>query len=128
MTTNSLAMEEQLAILTKTVEALYKTMEDSDVQMASMMNKLESLGESSQATDNPPKLQDLTESSAKQQETQNNLQVLADGSILVDQLKKIILGAIKDKGIPKSSLTYAKPYTQRIDQLKMPVGYQPPKF
>ena len=105
-------------------------MEDRDVQMASMMNKIESLGESNQAADNPPKLQDVTESSAKQQETQNNLQVLADGSIHVDQLKEIILGAIKDKyeRILKSSLTYAKPYTQRINQLKIPVGYQPLKF
>ncbi|GFY80877.1 hypothetical protein Acr_01g0006860 [Actinidia rufa] len=105
-------------------------MEDHDVQMASMMNKIESLGESNQAVDNPPKLQDVTESSAKQQETQNNLQVLADGSIPIDQLDEIILGAIKDKyeGTLKSSLTYAKPYTQKIDQLKIPVGYPPPKF
>ena len=52
-------------------------MEDRDVQMASMMNKIESLGESNQTADNPPKLQDVIESSAKQQETHNNLQVLA---------------------------------------------------
>ena len=105
-------------------------MEDRDVQMASMMNKIESLGESNQADDNPQKLQDVIESSAKQQETQNNLQVSADGSIPVDQLKEIILGTIKDKyeGTLKYSLTYAKPYTQRIDQLKMPISYQPPKF
>ncbi|KAL0420990.1 UNVERIFIED_CONTAM: hypothetical protein Slati_3121900 [Sesamum latifolium] len=31
-------------------------------------------------------------------------------------------------GRTKSSITYVKPYTQRIDNLKMPVGYQPPKF
>ncbi|GFS35682.1 hypothetical protein Acr_00g0041460 [Actinidia rufa] len=38
LTTNALTMEEQLAILTKTVKALCQTMEDRDVQMASMMN------------------------------------------------------------------------------------------
>ncbi|KAL0353407.1 UNVERIFIED_CONTAM: hypothetical protein Sangu_0922000 [Sesamum angustifolium] len=27
-----------------------------------------------------------------------------------------------------SSFTYSKPYTPRIDSLKMPMGYQPPKF
>ena len=54
MTTYTLAMEEQLVVLTKTVEALCKTMEDHDVQMASMMNKIESLGESNQIVDNPP--------------------------------------------------------------------------
>ena len=130
MTTNALAMEEQLAVLIKIIKALCKTMEDRDVQMASMMNKIESLEELNQATDNPPKLQDVIESSAKQQETQNNLQVSGDRSILVDQLKEIILGIIKDRyeRTPKSSLTYAKHYTQRIDQLKMPISYQPLKF
>ncbi|GFZ21692.1 hypothetical protein Acr_29g0008540 [Actinidia rufa] len=55
MTTNALAMEEQLAILKKIIEALCKTMQDRDVQMASMMSKLESLGESNQVADNLPK-------------------------------------------------------------------------
>ncbi|GFY85494.1 hypothetical protein Acr_04g0002320 [Actinidia rufa] len=56
MTTNMLAMEEQLVVLTKTIEVLCKAIEDRDVQMASMMNKIESMGESNQAADNPPKL------------------------------------------------------------------------
>ena len=27
-----------------------------------------------------------------------------------------------------SSLTYSKPYTKRIDNMRIPNGYQPPKF
>jgi len=40
------------------------------------------------------------------------------------------MGTFKDKYkvATKSSLTYARPYTARIDSLKMPAGYQPPKF
>nr|XP_009589561.1 uncharacterized protein LOC104086917 [Nicotiana tomentosiformis] len=40
------------------------------------------------------------------------------------------MGTIKDKYdvVAKSSLAYVKPYTARIDSLKMPAGYQPPKF
>ncbi|KAK4397456.1 hypothetical protein Sango_1582200 [Sesamum angolense] len=34
----------------------------------------------------------------------------------------------KIEGSSKSSLTYSKPYTPRIDSLKMPMGYQPQKF
>ncbi|KAL0308745.1 UNVERIFIED_CONTAM: hypothetical protein Sradi_5816800 [Sesamum radiatum] len=34
----------------------------------------------------------------------------------------------QDRGSLKSSLTYSKQYTPRIDGLKMPMGYQPPKF
>ena len=29
---------------------------------------------------------------------------------------------------PQSTLMYSKPYTKRIDNLCIPVGYQPPKF
>ncbi|KAK4707452.1 hypothetical protein R3W88_032999 [Solanum pinnatisectum] len=40
------------------------------------------------------------------------------------------MGTIKDKYdvSSKSSFTYTKPYTSRIDVLKIHVGYQPPKF
>ena len=31
-------------------------------------------------------------------------------------------------GSSTSSLTYLKPYTKRIDNMRMPNGYQPPKF
>ena len=31
-------------------------------------------------------------------------------------------------GSSTSSLTYSKPYTKRIDNMRMPSGYQPPKF
>ncbi|KAA0063928.1 ty3-gypsy retrotransposon protein [Cucumis melo var. makuwa] len=29
---------------------------------------------------------------------------------------------------PQTSFMYSKPYTKRIDNLRMPLGYQPPKF
>ena len=56
MKTNALVMEEQIAILTKTIEALCKTIEDYYVQVAFMTNKIENLGESNQTANNPPKL------------------------------------------------------------------------
>ncbi|KAH6782090.1 hypothetical protein C2S51_007383 [Perilla frutescens var. frutescens] len=58
------------------------------------------------------------------------IQVSSDGLIQIDQLREFIKGTIKSKfdGSSKSSSTYSKPYTQRIDNLKMPLGYQPPKF
>ncbi|KAL0307925.1 UNVERIFIED_CONTAM: hypothetical protein Sangu_3002800 [Sesamum angustifolium] len=48
----------------------------------------------------------------------------------MDQLKEFIEETIRSKveGSSKSSLTYSKPYTPRIDSLKMPMGYQPQKF
>ncbi|GAA0169250.1 hypothetical protein LIER_23776 [Lithospermum erythrorhizon] len=55
--------------------------------------------------------------------------ISADGTIPAVQLREFILGAIKDnqeENLP--SYSYAKPYGSRIDGLRMPQGYQPPKF
>ncbi|KAL0404348.1 UNVERIFIED_CONTAM: hypothetical protein Sradi_2075600 [Sesamum radiatum] len=78
---------------------------------------------------------DEAEVSTKQRYTENDksakeFQVSSDGFIPVDQLNEFIEGTIRSKieGGSKSSLTYAKPYTQRIDNMKMLMGYQPPKF
>ncbi|KAJ9684820.1 hypothetical protein PVL29_017013 [Vitis rotundifolia] len=35
---------------------------------------------------------------------------------------------VKYGGPSQSTLMYSKPYTKRIDNLRMHVGYQPPKF
>ncbi|KAK4395807.1 hypothetical protein Sango_1735000 [Sesamum angolense] len=78
---------------------------------------------------------DEVEMPIKQHYTENDksakeLQISTDGLILVDQLKEFIEGTIRSKieGSSRSSFTYSKPYTPRIDSLKMPMGYQPPKF
>ncbi|XP_023916594.1 uncharacterized protein LOC112028166 [Quercus suber] len=59
-----------------------------------------------------------------------DLKLSTDGSISSDQLKELIKEAIKDQveGGSQSSIAYAKPYTQRIDLLRMPQNYRPPKF
>ncbi|KAL0402569.1 UNVERIFIED_CONTAM: hypothetical protein Slati_4286800 [Sesamum latifolium] len=67
---------------------------------------------------------------AEKNKSAKEFQISFDGLIPVDQLKEFIEGTIRRKieGSSKSSLTYSKPYTQRIDSMKMPMGYQPPKF
>ena len=51
-------------------------------------------------------------------------------SLLVQQLQDMITNTIQAQygGSSTSSLTYSKPYTKRIDNMRMPNGYQPPKF
>ncbi|KAL0352589.1 UNVERIFIED_CONTAM: hypothetical protein Scaly_1647600 [Sesamum calycinum] len=78
---------------------------------------------------------DEVEASKKQHYTEKDksvkeLQISSDGLIPVDQLKECIEGTIRSKieGSSRPSLTYSKPYTSRIDSLKMLMGYQPPKF
>ncbi|KAL0444994.1 UNVERIFIED_CONTAM: hypothetical protein Slati_2222100 [Sesamum latifolium] len=78
---------------------------------------------------------DEAEASIKQHYTEKDksakeLQISSDRLIPVDQLKEFIEGTIRSKieESSKSSLTYSKPYTPRIDSLKMSMGYQAPKF
>ncbi|KAL0340149.1 UNVERIFIED_CONTAM: hypothetical protein Sradi_4531700, partial [Sesamum radiatum] len=98
MVTNMTTIEEQLASLTRAIEGLTKHVQEQDAQIARLINRQIML-----------------------------MQVIL---IPVDQLKEFIEGTIRSKieGSSKSSLTYSKPYTPRIDGLKMPMGYQPPKF
>ncbi|KAK4404298.1 hypothetical protein Sango_0798400 [Sesamum angolense] len=77
---------------------------------------------------------DEAEASTKQHYTKKDksakeFQVSSDGMIPVDQLKEFIEGTIRSKidGNSKSPLTHSKLYTQRIDNLKMSIGYQPLK-
>ncbi|KAL0362173.1 UNVERIFIED_CONTAM: hypothetical protein Scaly_1172500 [Sesamum calycinum] len=74
---------------------------------------------------------DEVEAPAKQHYTEKDkyakeLQISSDGLIPVDQLKEFIEGTIRRKieESSKLSLTYSKPYTPRIDNLKMPMDYQ----
>ena len=51
-------------------------------------------------------------------------------SISVQQLQDMITNTIRAQygGSSTSSLIYSKPYTKHIDNMRMPNGYQPPKF
>ncbi|KAM1743775.1 hypothetical protein ACFX12_013639 [Malus domestica] len=52
------------------------------------------------------------------------------GSLSIQQLQEMITNTIKAQyeGSSHTSLFYSKPYSKKIDALKMPRGYQPPNF
>ncbi|KAL0337683.1 UNVERIFIED_CONTAM: hypothetical protein Scaly_2043400 [Sesamum calycinum] len=120
--------------LTRAIEGLTKHVQEQDSQIARLINKADNV-DASHVMGKQVEAHDEVEASTKQHYTKRDkygkeLQVSSDGLILVDQLKEFIEGTIKSKieGNSKPSLTYSKPYTPRIDSLKMPMGYQPPKF
>ncbi|KAK4406240.1 hypothetical protein Sango_0630500 [Sesamum angolense] len=134
MVTNATTIEEQLASLTRAIKGLTNHVQEQDAQIARLINKTDNV-DASHAMGKQVEAHDKVETSTKQHYIERDkyakeLQVFSDGLIPVDQLKEFIEGTIKSKieGSSKSSLTYSKPYTPRIDSLKMPMGYQPPKF
>ncbi|KAL0416644.1 UNVERIFIED_CONTAM: hypothetical protein Slati_3496300 [Sesamum latifolium] len=134
MVTNATTIEEQLASLTKAIEGLTKHVQEQDAQIARLIHKADNV-DASHIMGKQVEAHDEAEVSTKQRYAENDksakdFQVSSDGLIPVDQLKEFIEGTIRSKieGSSKSSLTYSKPYTPRIDSLKMPMGYQPPKF
>ncbi|KAL0439641.1 UNVERIFIED_CONTAM: hypothetical protein Slati_2447100 [Sesamum latifolium] len=134
MVTNATTLEEQIANLTKAIEGLAKHVQEQDSQISKLMNKIDST-DASHIAEKQMEAHEEAETSLKQQSNEREksstkeLQVSSEG-FPVDQLKEFIMGTIHSKlsGSSKSSMAYTNPYTQRIDDLKMPVGYQPPKF
>ncbi|KAA0040811.1 retrotransposon gag protein [Cucumis melo var. makuwa] len=64
------------------------------------------------------------------QENQPQQQSVSVASLSVQQLQDMIANSIRAQygGPPQTSFMYSKSYTKRIDNLRMPLGYQPPKF
>ncbi|KAK6160329.1 hypothetical protein DH2020_003710 [Rehmannia glutinosa] len=135
MVINATTLEEQIASLTRAIEGLTKHVQDRDSQIMKLMDKVDNV-DTSRVMGQQVETHDEVETSMRQQPNEKEespakeLQISSDGLIPVDQLKEFIMGTINDKfdGSSKSTSTYAKPYTSRIDNLKMPIGYQPPKF
>ncbi|KAL0349835.1 UNVERIFIED_CONTAM: hypothetical protein Sradi_4132700 [Sesamum radiatum] len=104
------------------------------VIIAQLINKVDNI-DASHVMGKQVEAHDEVEAPAKQHYTKKDkytkeLQISSDGLIPVDQLKEFIEESIRSKieGSSRSSLTYFKPYTPRIDSLKTPMGYQPQKF
>ncbi|KAL0329391.1 UNVERIFIED_CONTAM: hypothetical protein Sradi_4925800 [Sesamum radiatum] len=134
MMTNTTTIEELLASLMRAIERLTKHVQEQDAQIAQLINQADNV-DTSHIMGKQVEAYDKVEAPAKQHYTENDkyakeLQISSNGLILMDQVKEFIEGTIRSKieGSSKSSLTYSKPYTPRIDSLKMPMGYQPSKF
>ena len=126
-------MEEKMAEMEQRVVLLTKALEDKDLQIATLINKLEirDLGESSHGPKFPIGSTSTKDDKGKgNEDTSGHEQYTLVASLSVQQLQDMITNTIRAQygGSSTSFLTYAKPYTKRIDNMRMPNGYQPPKF
>jgi len=131
MMTKTTSLEDQMTNLTKIVEGLSTSLKAKDHEIAKLMNKLETMNEGGQTSatkalqvDQLDVIEDSTIGAAR------NIHGITNGIFSMNQLKELIKEAIMDQveSSVQSSYSYVKPYTQRIDLLRMPLSYQPPKF
>ncbi|KAL0437738.1 UNVERIFIED_CONTAM: hypothetical protein Sradi_0481700 [Sesamum radiatum] len=137
MATEATTMEEQVAQMAQAIADLQKIVEDKDLQIAQLMNKLEptDAGESSHnhssISKHAEKEKQIDEELPRQKSAQKSSHsVTSNAALSVQQLQEMIANTIKAQygGSAQNLSAYSKPYSKWIDALRMPTGYQPPKL
>ncbi|KAL8483744.1 hypothetical protein ACS0TY_026430 [Phlomoides rotata] len=127
--------KEKMVNMIKIIEELTIRVQSQDAQIAKLMTNVNNTDTSRVKGKRVAEEHDEAETSDRCQPMEEDailqtLNISSDGFVPIYQIKEIVIGTIKDKlgESTKSSLTYAKWYTKRIDSLKMLACYQPPKL
>ncbi|KAM2157056.1 hypothetical protein ACFX1R_042674 [Malus domestica] len=124
MTIEATSIDEQLAQMNEVIARLTRTVEEKDLQIAALVSRLEPQdGENPNPEDEPT----VERIDAKPEPDQTAALI---GSLSIQQLQEMITNTIKAQYERSSNTSglYSKPYSKKIDALRMPRGYQPPKF
>ncbi|KAM1600957.1 hypothetical protein ACFXTN_023335 [Malus domestica] len=135
MVTGATSIEEQLAQMNEAIAKLTRTVEDKDLQIAALVNQLDAKpDEKVRQGDNPVKKENNEDEEPPVENIEEKLKpdqaMMLMGSLSIQQLQEMIANTIRAQyeGSSHDSVLYSKPYSKKIDALKMPMGYQPPKF
>ncbi|KAL0317442.1 UNVERIFIED_CONTAM: hypothetical protein Sangu_2158500 [Sesamum angustifolium] len=139
MMTDTTAMKKQLSQMAQAIANLQKIIENKDLQIAQLTSNQERINveepnenhkhvsfsnhvENEKQVDKAPPTHD-----SAQKSTHSETSIL---TLSVQLLQEMITNTINThhSEITQSSPAYSKPYTKRIDALRMPVGYQPPEL
>ncbi|KAM1047508.1 hypothetical protein ACFX2C_026857 [Malus domestica] len=135
MTIGVTFIKEQLAQINEAIARLTQIVEEKDLQIAALVSRLEP-----QDGENPnPKDDPLKRGAGEEDEPPvERIDVKPEPdqaaalmrSFSIQQLQEMITNTIKAQyeGSSNTSGLYSKPYSKKIDALRMPRGYQPPKF
>ncbi|KAL0423586.1 UNVERIFIED_CONTAM: hypothetical protein Sradi_0893400 [Sesamum radiatum] len=137
MVTKAITKEEQVAQMAQAKCDLQKIVEDKDLQIVQLMNKLEptNAGESSHNHSSSPKhdgqeKQAYEELPMQQSVKKSSYSATSIALLSVQQLLEMIANTIKVQygESTQNSPAYSKPYSKRIDTLRMPISYRHPKL
>ncbi|KAM1611417.1 hypothetical protein ACFX1Z_000201 [Malus domestica] len=135
MTIGVTSIEEQLAQMNEVIARLTQIVEEKNLQIVALVSRLEPQdGENPNPEDDPLKrgADEEEEPQVEKIDVKPELDQAAAvmGSFSIQQLQEMIINTIKAhyEWSSHTSLFYSKPYSKKIDALKMPRGYQPPKF
>ena len=124
MMNNTSTIEKKMIEMKQNSILLTKALEDKDLQIATLMNKLE-VKDSSESSYGPKSSHDFIPTKEDQGKGTEDTPKQERSTLLVSLTNTI---RAKYGGSSTISLMYSKPYTKRIDNMRMPNGYQPPKF
>ncbi|KAM1027899.1 hypothetical protein ACFX2A_041604 [Malus domestica] len=135
MTIGVTSIEEQLAQMNETIARLTRIVEEKDLQIAALVSRPEPQDDENPNPENDP-LKRRDDEEEEPQVEKNDVKPEPDqaaalmGSLSIQQLQEMITNTIKAQyeGSSHTSLFYSKPYSKKIDALRMPRGYQPSKF
>ncbi|TYK09751.1 ty3-gypsy retrotransposon protein [Cucumis melo var. makuwa] len=120
--------EAAMAKMEKKINFLMKAMEEGDHEITALREQMRTreTAESSQT----PVVKATDKGKNVVQKNQPQQQSVSIASLSVQRLQDMIANSIRAQygGPPQTTFMYSKPYTKRIDNLRMPLGYQPPKF
>ena len=144
MMTGSTTLEEEMANMKAILENLTRESAEKEAcikfqeeKIARLTKKLEKQSTQSLAKDS--KSEDSEKVSVHTEVSENEKKikkgstpkhVRSSGLMTIEQIQYLIANAVKaqlGEGSHRTHL-YTKPYTKRVDALRMPPGYQPPKF
>ncbi|KAA0057696.1 ty3-gypsy retrotransposon protein [Cucumis melo var. makuwa] len=127
MVTDVDTSEDRMAELEKKVNMLMKAVEERDFEIASLKNHIESRDAAESSHTHIIKNVNKGKEIMQESQPQNSTSI---ASLSVQQLQEMIANSIKTQycGPAQTFFLYSKPYTKRIDNMRMPHEYQPPKF
>ncbi|KAA0065361.1 ty3-gypsy retrotransposon protein [Cucumis melo var. makuwa] len=126
MMTN-VTVEAAMAEMERKINFLIKAVEERDHEIAALKDQMKAC-ETVESSKTPTvKVDNKGKVVLQENQTEKSISI---ASLSVQQLQDMITSSIRVQygGPPQTSFMYCKPYVRRINDMRIPVGSQPPKF